>query len=132
MLRSLTALICAAAFIALTGCGESEQEQAREAVQGYVDAQNDDDFEAVCDLYSDAFKAQLGITAEACPAFVEEQSSGAATSFELVGVNVNDDVGDGRHRRDQRGRRGPEPPDRPPRPRGRRVGHHRAAVKPRA
>ena len=92
MLRPLTALICAAALVALAGCGESEQEQAREAVQGYVDAQNDDDFEAVCDLYSDAFKAQLGVTAEACPAFVEEQSSGAATSFELVGVNVNDDT----------------------------------------
>ena len=92
MLRSLTALLCAAALVALAGCGESEQEQAREAVQGYVDAQNDDDFGAVCDLYSDAFKAQLGITSEACPAFVEEQSSGAATSFELVGVNVNEDV----------------------------------------
>lgn len=92
MLRSLTALICTAALIVLTGCGESEQEQAREAVQGYVDAQNDDDFDAVCDLYSDAFKAQLGITAEACPAFVEEQSSGAATSFELAGVNVNGDT----------------------------------------
>ena len=35
---------------------------------------------------------QLGITADACPAFVEEQSSGAATTFELVGVNVNKDV----------------------------------------
>lgn len=92
MLRSLTALLCAAALVALAGCGESEQEQAREAVQGYVDAQNGDDFEAVCDLYSDAFKAQLGVTPEACPAFVQEQSSGAATSFELVGVNVNGDT----------------------------------------
>ena len=92
MLRSLTALLCAAALVALAGCGESEQEQAREAVQGYVDAQNDDDFEAVCDLYSDALKAQFGVTPEACPAFVQEQSSGAATSFELVGVNVNGDT----------------------------------------
>jgi len=92
VLRSLTALLCADALVALAGCGESEQEQAREAVQGYVDAQNGDDFEAVCDLYSDAFKAQLGVTPEACPAFVQEQSSGAATSFELVGVNVNGDT----------------------------------------
>jgi ketosteroid isomerase-like protein len=90
--RLFTALLCAAAMVTLGACGESEQEQAREAVQGYVDAQNDDDFGAICDLYSDAFKAQLGITAEACPAFVEEQSSGAATSFELVGVNVKGDT----------------------------------------
>lgn len=92
MLRPLTALLCATALVIGAGCGESEQEQARETVQAYVDAQNDDDFEAICDLYSDAFKAQLNVTAAACPAFVEEQSSGAATSFELIGVNVNGDA----------------------------------------
>lgn len=92
MPRLFTALLCAALLTGLTACGESEQEQAREAVQAYVDAQNDDDYEAICDLYSDAFKAQLGITAEACPAFVEEQSSGAATTFELVGVNIKGDA----------------------------------------
>ena len=92
MLRSLTALLFAAALILLAACGESEQEKARETVQGYVDAQNDDDFEAVCGLYSAAFKAQLGVTDETCPAFVEEQSSGAATTLELAGVNVNEDT----------------------------------------
>ena len=56
MPRSLTALACAAALLSAVGCGESDQEQAREVVQAYVDAQNDEDFEAVCDLYSESLK----------------------------------------------------------------------------
>lgn len=94
MPRSLTALACAAALLAAAGCGESDQEQAREVVQAYVDAQNDEDFGAVCDLYSDPLKAQLGVTEEACPAFVEEQSTGADVrlQLELVKVTVNGDT----------------------------------------
>jgi hypothetical protein len=75
--RTITALVCAAALLPLAGCGESDQEQAREVVQDYVDARNDGDFEAVCDLYSDRYKEELAI-GENCPAFVEEQTSGAA------------------------------------------------------
>ena len=73
------------------GCGQSDQEQAREAVQEYVDARNSGDFEGECDLYSDEFKEQLGATD--CPAFVEEQTSGAdfEQSLELVSVRVKDD-----------------------------------------
>ena len=60
-------------------------------VQDYVDARNSQDFEAECDLYSDEFKEQLGATN--CPAFVEEQSSGADFEQEvnLVSVRVKDD-----------------------------------------
>jgi ketosteroid isomerase-like protein len=92
VVRPLTLLICTVALLGLAGCGESDQEKAREAVQNYVDASNDGDAQKVCDLYSAAYKAQLGVTDEACPAFVEEQSSGAATTFELVGVNVKGDT----------------------------------------
>ena len=89
MARALTAIVCLAAAVALSACGESDQEQAREVAQEYVDASNDDDFEAVCDLYSEDFKRQLG--AENCTAFVEEQSSGAETELELVEVRVSGD-----------------------------------------
>jgi hypothetical protein len=95
--RVLTALFCAAALAGATGCGESDQEQAREVVQDYVDARADDDFETVCDLYSDEFKEELG-AAENCTAFLEEQTGGAdppeaPDELQVVSVRVNDDRG---------------------------------------
>ena len=88
MRRTLTAVACSIALAALAGCGESEQEQAREVAQGYVDASNADDFEAVCELYSDGFIEELGATD--CPAFVQENSSGAESELELVDVREKD------------------------------------------
>jgi hypothetical protein len=85
--RTLTALVCAAALAVAGGCGESDQEQAREVVQDYVDARNDGDFEIVCDLYSESYKEQLAI-GENCPAFVEEQTTGAGGG-ELSVADVN-------------------------------------------
>lgn len=90
MPRSVTAALCAALLVAGAGCGQSEQEQAREAVQEYVDARNSQDFEAECELYSEEFKRQLGATD--CPAFVEEASSGAAVGdLTIVSVRVRGD-----------------------------------------
>lgn len=89
--RKLTALALAFALAAaLAACGESDQEQAREAAQDYVDARNADDFEAVCDLYSERYIEELG--AGDCPAFVQESSSGAESELELVDVRVSDGV----------------------------------------
>ena len=87
---TITALVCAAALVAAAGCGETDQEQAREVVQDYVDARNEGDFELVCDLYSDSFKQQLAI-GENCPAFVEEQTSGAGGELSVADVRVRDD-----------------------------------------
>ena len=78
-------------MVAATGCGESEQEQAREVVQDYVDAVGDQDYDTVCDLYSDKLKDELAI-GDNCPAFVQEQTSGAgAQNLEVVEVTVNGD-----------------------------------------
>jgi hypothetical protein len=87
--RTITALVCAAALVAVAGCGESDQEQAREVVQDYVDASNEGDFERVCDLYSESFKQELAV--EDCPGFVEEQTSGAGGELSVVEVRVNGD-----------------------------------------
>jgi hypothetical protein len=88
--RSITAAICAVLLVAGAGCGQSDQEQAREAVQDYVDASNGDDYERICELYSDSFKQQLGATD--CPTFVEEQTSGLdAGDLEIVSVRVRDE-----------------------------------------
>jgi hypothetical protein len=77
--------------VAGAGCGQSEQEQAREVVQDYVDARNSGEYEAECDLYSEEFKEQLG--AADCPAFIEEQTTGAdfEQTLELVSVRVKGD-----------------------------------------
>jgi len=91
MVRLLTALACGAAIAAAVGCGESDQEKAREVVQQFVDARNGDDFEAECDVYSDKYLDELAVAD--CPAFIQEQSTGADGEEELdiVDVEVNDD-----------------------------------------
>jgi ketosteroid isomerase-like protein len=92
MRRTLTALACLAALAGAAGCGESDQEQAREVVQDYVDARNADDFDQVCDLFSDSFEQSLGTSD--CAAFVAEQTGGAegAEEFEVVDVRVQGEV----------------------------------------
>jgi hypothetical protein len=88
--RSVTAALCVVLVVAGAGCGQSDQEKARDAVQDYVDARNDEDFERVCELYADSFKEQLG--ADDCPAFVEEQTAGLeAQDLEIVSVRVNEE-----------------------------------------
>jgi ketosteroid isomerase-like protein len=88
----LTLLACLAALTAVAGCAESDQEQAREVVQDYVDARNDSDYERVCELYSEDFIDEQGI-GEDCAAFVQEQTTGADAQSELqvVDVQVKDD-----------------------------------------
>jgi hypothetical protein len=93
MTRVLTAIACGAALAVASGCGESDQERAREVVQQFVDARNDDDHAAECDLYSDSYIDELMV--DDCPAFIEEQSSGidGEERHEVVDVEVNDDRG---------------------------------------
>jgi hypothetical protein len=92
MRLTITALACAAALAGAIGCGQSEEEKAREVAQDYVDARNDGDHDAVCDLYSEGFKQQLAV-GDNCPAFVAEQTSGAEGELSLVDVHVSDDRG---------------------------------------
>jgi hypothetical protein len=88
--RSVTAAVCAALLVAGAGCGQSDQEKARDVVQDYVDARGAQDYEAECDLYSESFKEELGATN--CPAFVEEQTAGLDPGdLEIVSVRVNGD-----------------------------------------
>jgi hypothetical protein len=91
--RVLTIAVCAAVMVGSVGCGQSDEQQARDVVQDYVDARADGDYERVCELYSDSFKQQL-VGGGDCAAFVEEQSSGAPTGeLEIVDVRVRDDRG---------------------------------------
>lgn len=93
MRRTLTALACSVALAAAAaGCGETDQERAREVVQDYADARNAGDFEAVCELLSQTFVTQLE-TAD-CPGFIAEQTAGADgdEDLEVVDVRVRDGV----------------------------------------
>src|ERR671911_32882 len=89
--RKLTSLVCAVALAAAAGCGETDEEQAREVAQDYVEASNARNFQAVCDLYSEQFIEELEATD--CPAFVKENSSGADSEFSLVDVRVSEGGG---------------------------------------
>jgi hypothetical protein len=87
----LTTAVCMAALAAAIGCGQSDEQQARDVVQDYVDARADGDYGRVCELYSHSFKQQLA-TGGNCEAFVEEQSSGAEPAeLEVVDVRVHGD-----------------------------------------
>src|SRR2546430_9687587 len=81
---ALLILTCAALVAGCGGGGGSDQQSAKDAAQAYVDATNARDFQRVCDLLSDSYKQQL--KASNCPAYLEEQTSGAATTLTLVDV----------------------------------------------
>ena len=88
-------LIIAIAIAVPIGCGGDDdgggdQPSAEETAQEYVEAQNEHDAATICALYSDRLKERIGAMRN-CPAFVQEQSSGAETSFELVGVEESGD-----------------------------------------
>ena len=91
MRHTLTALVCTAAIAAAAGCGESDQEQAREVAQDYAEARTSGDYEAVCELFSDSFVAEL--QTDDCPAFIEEQTAGAdgEEQVEVVEVRASGD-----------------------------------------
>jgi hypothetical protein len=87
----LTAAVCLAALAVAIGCGQSDEQQARDAVQDYVDARVEGDYERECELYSDSYKEQLGVDGN-CPEFVKEAASGGPPSeLEIVDVRVNGD-----------------------------------------
>jgi ketosteroid isomerase-like protein len=84
------AVLAAACGMLIIGCGDgsgSDQQSAKDAAQAYVDAYNAHDYGRVCDLLSDGYKQQL--KASSCPAYLQEQSSGAATTLTLVDVQEN-------------------------------------------
>ena len=86
MRHTLTALACLVALAAAAGCGESEQEQAREVAQDYAEARTDGDYAAVCELFSENFVAEL--QTDDCPAFIKEQTAGADGDEEVEVVDV--------------------------------------------
>jgi hypothetical protein len=71
------------------GGGSGGQQSARDVAQAYVEARNQGDAAAVCELYSEELIRSL--RTPNCVAFVQEQTSGTATDLSLVGVQQNGD-----------------------------------------
>jgi hypothetical protein len=88
--RSRLLVIAAASAVALAGCGGSGEQSASDAVQGYVDARNHQDFGQVCELFSDQLRRQSG--GSNCARFIDEQTSGnPRQEFRVIGVTENGD-----------------------------------------
>lgn len=95
---TVLAVICAAAFAGCGGGDDNGQDtEAGRAAQEYVDAYNGHDFEDLCQLLSDSYKADLlageGEEEEKirCPEWYEEHTSGAATTLTLAEVKEEGD-----------------------------------------
>jgi hypothetical protein len=71
------------------GGGGSNQQNARDVAQAYVNARNQGDAAKVCELYSEQLIQSLKTSN--CVAFVQEQTSGTATDLSLVGVSPHGD-----------------------------------------
>jgi ketosteroid isomerase-like protein len=93
----ITLAVLVAVWASVAGCGGGGDDSAAEGVaQDYVDAYNARDFDRVCNLLSDGYKAELlaGSGEEVenrCPAWFEEQTSGAKTTLLLIDVEENGD-----------------------------------------
>jgi ketosteroid isomerase-like protein len=90
----MTLVVLAAVGVCVAGCGGGSDSAAERAAQDYVDGYNAHDFERVCKLLSDSYKADL-LAGEGeeirCPEWFEEHTSGSATTLTLVDVEENGD-----------------------------------------
>ena len=84
-------LACAAALAGTAGCDDDSDSGANATAEALVAARNANDGQAFCDLLSDEVREALETGTEGCAAYVEEQSSGSPTRFELVGVDEEGD-----------------------------------------
>ena len=89
MRHSIAALVCAAALVGVAGCGGDDDSSAEDVAQDLVDARNVGNHARFCELLSDEVRERYG--GNACPAFIEEQSSGAESAFELLRVEEEGD-----------------------------------------
>lgn len=70
----LLALGCAGLLAVAAGCGGGEDgESATDVAQAYVDARNEDDAAALCNLYTDDIQQQT--VQESCESFVRRRMS---------------------------------------------------------
>ena len=90
--RVLLALACAVVIAGIVGCGGADDgggsdESAEDVAQAYVDARNQRDPAALCELYIDEIRAQTP-TEHGCESFVRERMSAVKGSkVELVRVD---------------------------------------------
>lgn len=88
MRRLLTALILVTVLAVLGGCGASAEQQAQDAVDEFVAAEQEGDFQGVCDLYTDELRAKQG---KDCAATLASRERLPDTSIAIVDIRVRDE-----------------------------------------
>jgi hypothetical protein len=88
--RALIVMSCAALIAGCGGGGGDDEPSANDAVGSYVDAQNHQNFQQVCELLSDQLRQQIG--GANCARFIDEQTSGnPKRELKVIAVNENGD-----------------------------------------
>lgn len=86
-------LACAAAIAAAPGCGETEQEQVRDATDAYISAVAKGDYAAACELFTAAYLKELEGPVGCRRAQADQFGgpAGASASLEIASVRVKGD-----------------------------------------
>jgi hypothetical protein len=89
LLRLLALVACAAALIALGGCGRTDEEKVRDTVDQYVKALNGKDYEKVCDLFDQAFRRDQGLLSNCAQTLASQDTGQPAGDSTISSVKVN-------------------------------------------
>lgn len=88
MRRTITLLACLGALTLAVACGRSDEEQARDAVQEYVEAGDGGDYERACELLSEAFKREQRLLANCERALRARDRDQGEVNTEIATVRV--------------------------------------------
>jgi len=90
---SFTLVACAISVTLGTGCGQTDQEQVREATEDYIDAISKGDFAAACELFTAEYRAELGGDAGCARAQADQFAGppGSTANLEIAAVRVKGD-----------------------------------------
>jgi hypothetical protein len=72
----------------VAGCGPSAEEKVRDAVDEYVTALDDGDYEKACDLFDPAFRREQGLLANCEQTIASQQTSQPSGESEIISIQV--------------------------------------------
>ncbi len=89
MRRSLTALAFLTAFAGAAGCGESDEQQVRSAVEDFTTVQETGEYGRACEVLTARFERQIGLHGDCESALRASLEAGPDRSYEIVDVRVH-------------------------------------------
>ncbi|MSO41097.1 MAG: hypothetical protein EXQ70_04260 [Solirubrobacterales bacterium] len=88
MLRTLTALACLTVLAVGVGCGESDEQQVRSAVEDFTLVKETGDYGTACDVMTLRFRRQIGLRGDCEQALEEQLKQPPDRSYEIAEVRV--------------------------------------------